>query len=303
MLTMLKMFWNDINEYSYISVSDEKFNSLLGGTTIDSILNNATVLVKTMVEQFDLSFFKIEFLNPQTQRYVKYSVVGGVINGTLLPLAEGNEIDCKYVTPDKRTRPLYEDCIDYGSVFDISINMVNNTIYSRLTSNMNLGGGMGTAELKVYAKYLYYIILYYRLLYERIPMFNYTVLNLTTILRNDTYVTVHDDTTLGIMQMVLDRSISPGQHIPFNDLNIIFEDMLGLYTDYDIIESIGLGYMDDYHFYAYENRSAFLEVYDHKFAATKLNPCIPNTEPAEDGIWIFTCNSLLLLFSILIIII
>lgn len=160
MLNLLKvLFQKEINEYSYIPITDEKLQELLG-STIDSILNNATVLVKSMIEQFDLSFFKLEFLNPQTQRYVKYSVVSGVINGTLLPLAEGNEIDCKYVTPVKRARSLYEDCIDYGSVFDISINMVNNTIYSRLTSNMNLGGGMGTAELRVYAKY---ISIYYRL--------------------------------------------------------------------------------------------------------------------------------------------
>lgn len=150
---------------------------------------------------------------------------------------------------------------------------------------------------------IFLYIIDYRLLYERIPMFNYTVLNLTTILRNDTYVTVNDDTTLGIMQLVLDRSISAGEHIPFNDLNPIFEDILGLHNDYDIIESIGLGYMDDYHFYAYENRSAFLEVYDYKFEATKLSPCIPNTEAEDDGIWIFTYNSLLLLFSFLVIII
>lgn len=155
-MKQIKIFFPTADKYTYISVSEIESKPLIGNfINIDEILANATVLVKTFMEQFDVCFFKVEFLNPQTQRYVRYSVIGGTINGTLVPLSEGSEIDCKYVTPDRRARPLYDDCIDYGSVFDININLVNNTIYSKLTSTMAMSGGMGNAELRVFAKYIY----------------------------------------------------------------------------------------------------------------------------------------------------
>lgn len=81
----------------------------------------------------------------------------------------------------------------------------------------------------------------------------------------------------------------------YSDLTFLFENMMGLYTDYQIIESIGLGYMDDYHFYALKNGSNYLEVYDHKFMATELSPCVPNTEEMEDGVWRFSFNFLMIL--------